>query len=96
MASFSNHTGVWGPVTATLDWCEVSPGPRNPTKYMRLTLLKANYQFSPFVAEVANSFSNVITVFLGLYGVYVCLQQKLPTRYLIGFLVCLVPCLIRA
>jgi len=68
MAPSNNFTGVWGPVTATLDWCE------------------ANYQFSPFVAEMANSFSNVITIFLGLYGAYVALQQKLPTRYPLGFL----------
>jgi len=55
-----------------------------------LILSQANYQFSPFVAEMANSFSNVVTIFLGLYGGYVALQQKLPTRYPIGFLVCLV------
>lgn len=55
-----------------------------------LILLQANYQFSPFVAEMANSFSNVVTIFLGLYGGYVALQQKLPTRYPVGFLVRLV------
>ena len=55
-----------------------------------LTLFQVNYQFSPFVAEMANSFSNLITIFLGLYGGYVALEQKLPTRYPIGFLVCLV------
>jgi len=54
-------------------------------------MVQANYQFSPFVAEMANSFSNFITVFLGLYGGYVAIQQKLPTRYPIGFFVCLVP-----
>lgn len=37
---------------------------------------------------MANSFSNLITIFLGLYGGYVALQQKLPTRYPVGFLVC--------
>lgn len=68
MVPSSNYTGVWGPVTATIDWCE------------------ANYQFSPFVAEMANSFSNLITIFLGLYGGYVALQQKLPARYPVGFL----------
>lgn len=68
MVHSSNFTGVWGPVTATIDWCE------------------ANYQFSPFVAEMANSFSNLVTIFLGVYGGYVALQQKLPTRYPVGFL----------
>ena len=61
-------------------------------KHERVTLVlsQANYQFSPFVAEMANSFSNVVTIFLGLYGAYVALQQKLPTRYPLGFLVCFV------
>jgi len=68
MVPSNNFTGVWGPVTSTLDWCE------------------ANYQFSPFVAEMANSFSNLITIFLGLYGGYVAWEQKLPTRYPLGFL----------
>lgn len=39
---------------------------------------------------MANSFSNLVTIFLGVYGGYVALQQKLPTRYPVGFLVCLV------
>lgn len=39
---------------------------------------------------MANSFSNLITISLGVYGGYVALQQKLPTRYQLGFLVCLV------
>jgi len=68
MLNSSSHTGVWGPVTATIDWCE------------------ANYQFSPFVAEMANSFSNLITISLGVYGGYVALQQKLPIQYSLGFL----------
>ena len=62
---------------------------------MTLTLFKANYQFSPFVAEMANSFSNVITILLGLYGGYVAMQEKLPTRYPVGFLVSFVLCFIR-
>ena len=53
-----------------------------------MILFKANYQFSPFIAEMANSFSNVVTILIGLYGGYIALEQKLPTRYLIGFLVC--------
>ena len=93
MVPSSNFTGIWGPVTATIDWCEVShdlhPAPhyRHPFTTYPLILLQANYQFSPFVAEMANSFSNLITMFLGLYGGYVALQQKLPMRYSIGFLV---------
>ena len=54
-----------------------------------LTPSKANYQFSPFVAEMANSFSNLVTISLGLYGGYIALQQKLPARYPLGFFVCI-------
>ncbi|KAI0931564.1 hypothetical protein AcW1_001064 [Taiwanofungus camphoratus] len=57
----------WGPVTATLDWCE------------------ANYQFSAYIAEVANSFSNLFTVGLALFGAFQSSYQSLPPRYLVGY-----------
>ncbi|CCM04465.1 uncharacterized protein FIBRA_06645 [Fibroporia radiculosa] len=57
----------WGPVTATLDWCE------------------ANYQFSRYIAEAANTFSNVFTVALALFGAYQSHLQSLPPRYLVGY-----------
>ncbi|TFY81489.1 hypothetical protein EWM64_g2522 [Hericium alpestre] len=63
------YHGMWGPVTATLDWCEV------------------NYQFSHYIAELANSFSNVITVGLALYGTLSILKKSLPMRYVVGFTV---------
>lgn len=60
--------GVWGPVTATLDWCEV------------------NHQFSPYIAEMANTFSNLFTVGIALAGLSNALKQNLPTRYAVGYL----------
>ncbi|KZT08705.1 alkaline phytoceramidase [Laetiporus sulphureus 93-53] len=57
----------WGPVTATLDWCE------------------ANYQFSSYIAETANTFSNLFTVGLALFGAYQARAQSLPPRYLAGY-----------
>ena len=92
MAPQTTNTGIWGPVTATIDWCEVSHlrSDAHKARIITLTPLQANYQFSPFVAEMANSFSNLITIFLGAYGGYVALQQELPTRYPVGFLVCLI------
>ncbi|KAA1468124.1 alkaline phytoceramidase [Dentipellis sp. KUC8613] len=59
--------GIWGPVTATLDWCE------------------ANYQFSHYIAELANSFSNIVTVALALYGTLSVFRETLPVRYVAGF-----------
>jgi len=59
--------GFYGPVTATLDWCE------------------ANYQFSHYIAEVANSFSNLFTIVLATWGGFCAIRQSLPTRYVTGY-----------
>jgi dihydroceramidase len=60
--------GIWGPVTATLDWCE------------------ANYQFSRYIAEMANTLSNLYSIGLALFGVITAQNESLPTRYTIGSL----------
>ncbi|GBE77570.1 alkaline phytoceramidase [Sparassis latifolia] len=70
--SFTNASGLlspqfWGPVTATLDWCE------------------ANYQFSRYVAEAANTFSNIFTIALALYAAIQARTEQLPPRYLVGY-----------
>ncbi|KAI0033968.1 ceramidase [Vararia minispora EC-137] len=56
--------GVWGPVTATLDWCE------------------ENYQFSDYIAECANTFSNIITIWFAVYGARAAAIQGLPALYI--------------
>ncbi|KAJ8523363.1 hypothetical protein ONZ45_g222 [Pleurotus djamor] len=58
--------GLWGPVTATLDWCE------------------ANYQFSYYIAELANTFSNFFTIALALLSSLHTWEQGLPPRFLAG------------
>lgn len=60
-------SGFWGPVTATLDWCE------------------ANYQFTHYVAETANTFSNLFTMGMALYGAQQVNAASLPGRYLAGY-----------
>ncbi|KAF8665359.1 hypothetical protein AX16_000378 [Volvariella volvacea WC 439] len=71
MLNFTSSTewrhGYFGPVTATLDWCE------------------ANYQFSHYVAELANTFSNLFTIALSWYGAQIAYRQSLPIRYLVGY-----------
>ncbi|THG97975.1 hypothetical protein EW026_g4126 [Hermanssonia centrifuga] len=57
----------WGPVTATLDWCE------------------ANYQFTRYIAEAANTFSNLVTLVFACYGAHLVQGAKLPSRYLAGW-----------
>ncbi|KAF5312908.1 hypothetical protein D9619_002616 [Psilocybe cf. subviscida] len=68
VAPLLQRTGVYGPVTATLDWCEL------------------NHQFSPYIAEMANTFSNLFTVLLALAGYREACREKLPTRYGTGYL----------
>jgi len=74
MMSFINETShhiwdanFWGPVTATLDWCE------------------ANYQFSRYIAETANTFSNLATILLAVWGAQQAHGASLPSRYLAGY-----------
>ncbi|KAI0281231.1 ceramidase [Russula aff. rugulosa BPL654] len=62
--------GHWGPITATLDWCE------------------ANYQFSHYVAEISNTFSNLFLVCISIYGAHLSMRESLPARYLVGFAGC--------
>lgn len=67
---FRGHThpgGIWGPRTATLDWCE------------------PNYLHSPYVAEMANTFSNLIMLAFALVGVYFTRREALPTRYVVAY-----------
>ncbi|KAF9531914.1 ceramidase [Crepidotus variabilis] len=68
VAPWLSKQGVWGPVTATLDWCEI------------------NHQFSPYVAEMANTFSNLFTISLSLGGCMDAINEGLPNRYALGYL----------
>ncbi|KAI0695621.1 alkaline phytoceramidase [Cytidiella melzeri] len=47
---------------------------------------EANYQFSKYVAELANTFSNLVTIGLAGYGGYLVSKAQLPPRYLTGWL----------
>jgi dihydroceramidase len=88
MDAGTSHSGHWGPVTATLDWCEVRrsfPSSANLTSPFHVR--QANYQFSHYVAEISNTFSNLFFVCISLYGASLSLKQSLPARYLVGFAV---------
>ncbi|KAF8346973.1 ceramidase [Amanita rubescens] len=47
---------------------------------------EANYQFSYYIAEMANSFSNLFTIALAACGYLEARRQNLPQRYLIGYI----------
>jgi len=69
VAPWLQNQGVYGPVTATLDWCEV------------------NFQFSPYIAEMANTFSNIFTITLALCGGFQAMKERLPSRFPLGYAV---------
>ncbi len=79
--------GYWGPVTATLDWCEVRHYSSSHLTYPFHYVVQANYQFSHYVAEISNTFSNLFFVCMSLYGARLSSRESLPTRYLVGFAV---------
>ena len=98
MAAIHNGTsrqeGVWGPVTATLDWCEVGL-PLLQLVFKDPDRRQANYQFSRYIAEMANSLSNLYSIGLAIFGVVGAQNESLPTRYTIGNVVSLDFCLTR-
>ncbi|KAI5122368.1 hypothetical protein M0805_004125 [Coniferiporia weirii] len=51
-----------------------------------LDFCEANYHISHYVAEMANTLSNFVTVGLAIYGAHAIWAQGLPSRYLFGFL----------
>lgn len=67
VAPWLQNQGAYGPVTATLDWCEI------------------NFQFSPYIAEMANTFSNIFTITLALCGGFQAMKERLPSRFPLGY-----------
>ncbi|KAG7099657.1 hypothetical protein E1B28_001483 [Marasmius oreades] len=62
-----------------------SPGFFGPAT-ATLDWCEVNYQFSYYVAEIANSFSNLFTVYCAVYGALKIVQERMPTRFLVGYL----------
>ncbi|KAJ7269412.1 ceramidase [Mycena haematopus] len=47
---------------------------------------EANYQFSYYIAEMANTFSNIATVAVAIYGAYLSTSEYLPRRFIFGYI----------
>ncbi|KAH8835532.1 ceramidase [Flagelloscypha sp. PMI_526] len=47
---------------------------------------EANYQFSHYIAEMANTMSNLFTIGLALYAARLTQNEGLPTRFVVGHL----------
>ncbi|KAJ6575432.1 alkaline phytoceramidase [Mycena capillaripes] len=44
-----------------------------------------NYQFSHYIAEMVNTFSNLVTIGFAVYGGYLCIAESLPHRFMLGY-----------
>jgi hypothetical protein len=51
---------------------------------------QANYQFTYYVAEVANTFSNLVTISIALTAAYLTRREGLPLRHFFSYLVCVI------
>jgi dihydroceramidase len=87
VAPWLQNQGVYGPVTATLDWCEVRIRTLIVQIIKSLKHEQVNYQFSPYIAEMANSFSNIFTITLALCGGSQAMKERLPSRFSLGYAV---------
>ncbi|KAJ7161261.1 ceramidase [Mycena crocata] len=47
---------------------------------------EANYQFSYYIAEMANTCSNLVTIAFAIYGCFLSISEYLPPRFVLGYL----------
>ncbi|KAI7673003.1 hypothetical protein KC319_g5198, partial [Hortaea werneckii] len=80
--------GYWAPITSTLDWCEeVSLIVYNTstTPSPELTPDEQNYYATPYSAEIVNTLTNLLFVYLAFKGMYSCLKHDHDRIFLITF-----------
>jgi hypothetical protein len=87
VAPWLQNQGVYGPVTATLDWCEVRIRTLIVQIIKSLNHEQVNFQFSPYIAEMANTFSNLFPIALALCGGSQAMKERLPSRFPLGYAV---------
>ncbi|KAI7373122.1 hypothetical protein KC328_g16816, partial [Hortaea werneckii] len=80
--------GYWAPITSTLDWCEeVSLVASNtstiPTP--ELTSDEQNYYATPYSAEIVNTLTNLLFVFLAFKGMYSCYKHDHDRIFFVTF-----------
>ncbi|TFB05808.1 Alkaline ceramidase 3 [Trichoderma ghanense] len=73
--------GFWGEQTSTLNFCEETliSSCRNAKNFK-------DYALTSYCAELCNTVTNAIFMWLGIRGVVNCLQQKHPSIFLISYL----------
>jgi dihydroceramidase len=76
--------GRWSPVTSTLDWCEeVSQYNRF---LRRLLIAVQNYVVTQYSAEIVNTLTNLLFMWLAAKGIRSCLVHGHDTVFLVAFI----------
>ncbi|KAJ7293015.1 ceramidase [Mycena rebaudengoi] len=47
---------------------------------------ESNYQFSYYIAEMANTLSNIVTIAFASYGCFLSITEYLPPRFILGYI----------
>ncbi|KAI2620780.1 alkaline dihydroceramidase [Xylaria nigripes] len=88
--SFPYHDprpGFWGEKTVTLNFCEeVQQILLAKTRTVQLTPLDQDYVMSYYIAEVCNTLTNIMFLWLGIRGIRGCLKYSHPPIFLITFI----------
>ncbi|KAF2761599.1 alkaline phytoceramidase [Pseudovirgaria hyperparasitica] len=66
-------TGYWLPVTSTLNWCEEARSQ------------STDYYATPYSAEIVNTLTNLLFIYLAILGVRSCLRNGHDTIFLVTF-----------
>lgn len=84
-------SGFWSPVTATINWCEeVWYSCGLLTIAIKCDSIESNrswqdYYASVYVAEIVNTFTNSIFIYLALVGISNCMRNKHPRVFLVAY-----------
>lgn len=77
--------GYWSPVTSTLNWCEEVSHPKNKLS-RKLPNTFQDYYATVYFAEIVNTFTNLLFLWLGVKGVLNCRKEGHEKIFLISFL----------
>ncbi|KAK1074648.1 alkaline ceramidase ydc1 [Friedmanniomyces endolithicus] len=68
--------GYWAPITSTIDWCEETS---------LTNAFAQNYYATPYSAEIVNTLTNALFVYLACKGIYNCYTQGHDRIFLLTF-----------
>ncbi|KAI0124632.1 alkaline phytoceramidase-like protein [Xylariales sp. AK1849] len=83
----SPRVGFWGEKTVTLNFCEevYTTPPHHKRLWLKTDKLQ-DYVISYYCAEVCNTLTNVLFIWLGLKGIRGCIKYSHPTIFVVAFL----------